>query len=137
MEEHKADFTLTFRRLCDAATADAQHDGPLRALFDKPSAFDGWAKRWRERLQQDDRADDERQRAMRQVNPAFIPRNHRVEEVIRAAEDHDDFAPFERLLRVLATPYDDQPGACSRASADHFASPPRPHEVVHQTFCGT
>ena len=68
---------------------------------------------------------------MRQANPAFIPRNHRVEEVIRAAEDDNDMAPFEKLLRVLARPYDEQLGS------ERYATPPQPGEVVEQTFCGT
>ena len=42
-----------------------------------------------------------------------------------------DYAPFERLLRVLAHPYEDQP------DADDLTIPPEPHEVVQQTFCGT
>ena len=41
---------------------------------------------------------------MRSVNPAFIPRNHRVEAVIQAAVNRDDFAPFEELLTVLSSP---------------------------------
>ena len=39
----------------------------------------------------------ERRDAMRAVNPAFIPRNHRVEAVIQAAVNSDDYAPFEEL----------------------------------------
>ena len=46
---------------------------------------------------------------MRAVNPAFIPRNHRIEAVIEAAVNRDDFAPFEELLTVLSKPYEDQP----------------------------
>ena len=45
---------------------------------------------------------------MRAVNPAFIPRNHRVEAVIQAAMNNDDYAPFEELLTVLAKPFEDQ-----------------------------
>ena len=68
---------------------------------------------------------------MRGVNPAFIPRNHLVEEAIAAAVTTGDFSVFERLVAVLAKPYDDQPGP------ERYALPPRPEEVVHQTFCGT
>ena len=70
-------------------------------------------------------------RLMRASNPAFIPRNHLVEAAIRAAEDRDDFRPFEALMAVLARPFEDQP--------DHadYASPPRPEERVLATFCGT
>ena len=65
------------------------------------------------------------------LNPAFIPRNHLVVEVIDAAVKHGDFAPFERLVQVLARPYDDQP------EAERYTLPPHPHEVVEKTFCGT
>jgi uncharacterized protein YdiU (UPF0061 family) len=68
---------------------------------------------------------------MRTVNPAFIPRNHRIEMVIESAASRDDFAPFEALLAVLANPYEDQPASAA------YASPPEPHQRVLQTFCGT
>jgi uncharacterized protein YdiU (UPF0061 family) len=68
---------------------------------------------------------------MRRANPAFIPRNHRIEEAIVAATERDDFAPFETLVRVLARPFDDQPDAA------HLADPPAPDERVQRTFCGT
>jgi uncharacterized protein YdiU (UPF0061 family) len=68
---------------------------------------------------------------MRAVNPAFIPRNHRIEAAIVAAEQRNDFSPFEELLTVLSAPYEDQPEQAS------YADPPQPHELVHQTFCGT
>jgi uncharacterized protein YdiU (UPF0061 family) len=67
---------------------------------------------------------------MRSANPAFIPRNHRIEAVIAAAVEND-FAPFEELLAVLAKPFDDQPGLA------HYMDPPEAHERVCQTFCGT
>jgi uncharacterized protein YdiU (UPF0061 family) len=68
---------------------------------------------------------------MRAVNPAFIPRNHRIEAVIQAATSRDDFAPFEELLTVLSRPYEDQPAFL------HYAEPPEPDQRVLQTFCGT
>ena len=65
------------------------------------------------------------------VNPAFIPRNHQVESAIRAAEDEGDFQPFQDLVERLANPFDFDP-----ADAD-YALPPRPEQMVRQTFCGT
>ena len=73
----------------------------------------------------------ERRNAMRAVNPAFIPRNHRIEAIIEAAVNRDDYAPFEELLAVLAKPFEDQP-----EFAD-YAEPPQPEQRVLQTFCGT
>ena len=69
--------------------------------------------------------------AMRSVNPACIPRNHRVEAVIRAAIEEDDFGLFDELVTVLSKPFEDQPAFA------HYAEAPQPHERVRQTFCGT
>jgi uncharacterized protein YdiU (UPF0061 family) len=69
---------------------------------------------------------------MRAVNPAFIPRNHRVEEAIAAASINSDFAPFERLVRVLADPYTDQPAHSALAEA-----PGPEFQEGYRTFCGT
>ncbi|MFM7610530.1 MAG: hypothetical protein ACKO9A_16900, partial [Alphaproteobacteria bacterium] len=68
---------------------------------------------------------------MRASNPAFIPRNHLVEAAIRAAEDRDDFRPFEALMAVLARPFEDQ------AENTHYSAPPKAEERVLATFCGT
>jgi uncharacterized protein YdiU (UPF0061 family) len=103
----------------------------VRALFEDPAELDQWVADWRERLKQDGIADNERQDQMRKANPLYIPRNHLVEAAIRAAEDSDDLAPFNRLVTVLTSPYQQQPGA------KPYAEPPRPEQVVQQTFCGT
>ena len=86
MHENAADFTLTFRRLC-AAAADETADAEARGLFANPGAYDSWAARWRSRLVADGREPNARAKAMRAVNPAFIPRNHRVEQALDAAID--------------------------------------------------
>lgn len=130
MAKNQADFTLTFRRLGDAALGP-DHDGAIGQLFADPTAYDEWAARWRQRLAGEPQDSTARRTAMRSVNPAFIPRNHRVEAVIEAAVNRDDFAPFEELLAVLSKPYEDQPAFSA------YAEPPEPHERVLQTFCGT
>ncbi len=129
MTANKADFTLTFRGLSDAA-GDPAADAEARALFADPTAFDAFAVRWRERLAQEDGDPAARAAAMKAVNPAFIPRNHLVEEALSAAAE-GDLQPFERLVAVLARPFDDQPDAAE------YALPPRPEQVVRATFCGT
>jgi len=129
MAKGSADFTLTFRRLSDAAANP--EDRTVRQLFAEPEAFDEWAARWRQRLTEEPQSGVERQAVMRAANPAFIPRNHRVEAVIAAAVASDDFRPFEEILTVLSKPYDDQPAFAN------YADPPQPHERVCQTFCGT
>ena len=130
MAKNQADFTLTFRRLSDAAL-DPALDRDVRHLFAEPAAYDDWAVRWRQRISDEPQDPAARQAAMRRGNPAFIPRNHRVEAVIEAAVNRDDFAPFEELLTVLSKPFEDQPAFASYAEA------PEPQQRVLQTFCGT
>jgi uncharacterized protein YdiU (UPF0061 family) len=130
MAKNHADFTLTFRRLSDAAS-DASRDQDVRQLFADPDAYDQWAVRWRQRVSIEPQTPAERAAMMRVTNPAFIPRNHRIEAVIQAAVSRDDFAPFEELLTVLSKPYEDQ------AVFSAYAEPPEPHQRVLQTFCGT
>ncbi len=130
MEANEADFTLTFRRLCDAA-ARSQGDGKVRALFADPSAYDLWAVGWRHRLAQETISGEERAALMRSVNPALIPRNHVVETALESAVERQDFGPFEELLDIVSRPYEDQPGT------QYYATPARPDQCVTQTFCGT
>ena len=117
MAHNQADFTNTFRAL---AAGDA------RDQFLDPAAFDAWAQRWRRRL--GDAADGEP--TMLAANPAFIARNHRVEQMIDAAVQ-GEYGPFERLNAVLSRPYDDQPGQ------GDLMRPPAEGEIVQATFCGT
>jgi protein adenylyltransferase len=124
------DYTVFFRRLCASAT-DPLRDADLAGLFAEPGAFHDWAEAWRRRLAREDVTADVRASAMRLANPAFIPRNHRVEEMIEAAVHRADFALFETLVQVLGKPYDDQPDFA------YLAEPPRLEERVRQTFCGT
>ncbi len=130
LAQHQVDYTSFFRRLC-ASAVDPSADAEVLALFAEPDAFRTWAETWRRRLARDPIAADARASAMRRANPAFIPRNHRVEEAIEAAVRLGDFGPFHRLADVLARPYDDQP--------DHanLAAPPGPEQGVYRTFCGT
>jgi len=130
MAANGADFTLTFRGLCAAATGP-EGDAAVRALFADGGAYDDWAARWRERLAADPAAPDARAAAMRAVNPAVIPRNHLVEAVIDAALQRGDFGPFEDLLAALEHPYEDRPGS------ERFAARPEPAGHPYQTFCGT
>ncbi len=130
MAANGADFTQTFRRLCDAAAAP-HHDAEVRALFREPAAYDAWVAEWRQRTAMEGGSTHDRATAMKQVNPLFIPRNHRVEEAIEAAVEREDLQPFEDLLQVVLRPYDDRPDML------RYADPARPEQRVTATFCGT
>lgn len=134
MQAGHADFTLTFRRLCDAA-GDPAALSAVRDLFEQPAPFDAWGPRWQARLARQPGSPRQRAAAMRQVNPALIPRNHRVEQALAAAVDAGDFAPFETLLAAVTRPFE-EPSAPIDPGAD-LTAPPPPSERVYRTFCGT
>src|SRR5260370_27095463 len=123
MQRGAADFTLTFRRLCAAAEGVAG-DAALDELFADPAGFRQWSQGWRARLAREPQPASEHAAFMRLVNPAIIPRNHRIEAAIVAAVERGEYAPFDTLAAVLSRPFED-----SEAGAD-LPVPPLPEERV-------
>lgn len=132
MSEHRLDFTLTFRWLTELATADLDSGDSVAELYALPAVLQPWLERWQQRLAREP-ADDRtaRQQAMLQANPAFIPRNHLVEQALAAAIDCSDYEPFYRLQQRLQQPFRFE------LADSRLALPPEPAEVVAATFCGT
>ena len=121
------DYTSAFRALAALLRGNADR---ARSLFADGAAFDAWAARWREQLAHQGSDPDETARAMDRVNPAYIPRNHLVEEALAAATA-GDLDPFERLLGVVARPFDERP------ALELYAAPAPGGLGPYRTFCGT
>ncbi|MCX7672110.1 MAG: YdiU family protein [Thiobacillaceae bacterium] len=135
LHAQQVDHTLAWRYLADAAAGEEVR---LHALFPGQPGLDGWLARWRARCAAEDAArptthapGPERAKRMRRVNPWIIPRNHRVEEALAAAEA-GDLGPFERLLAAVTRPYDEDAAYISYAE-------PSPAAFMREfrTFCGT
>jgi len=133
LASNEVDFTLFFRRLCASAESPAA-DRETASLFGNAGAYFDWAERWRKRLSREDVDPSARAEGMRRVNPKFIPRNHRIEELIRGAVNEGDLGPFERFLDVVTRPYDDR---LDEPALLQLADPPKVEERVRATFCGT
>jgi uncharacterized protein YdiU (UPF0061 family) len=131
MGRQGADFTNTFRSLSQVRFDSSAADAVLRRQFEDAGAVDAWARSWRERLAGEVADPAQRRSRMHLANPAFIPRNHRVQQVIDAATLEGDLQPLERLLTVVSEPYREHPELAQ------YAAPPLPGEEVRQTFCGT
>jgi serine/tyrosine/threonine adenylyltransferase len=123
LSAQEVDFTLFFRHL--TRVAGGEDSTALAAMFSGTEAFGQWFAQWRREANPAVRLAD-----MRAANPILIPRNHRVEQAIQSAYV-GDFAPFHRLVDALAAPYADQ------VEYADLETPPRPEEIVHETFCGT
>jgi uncharacterized protein YdiU (UPF0061 family) len=131
MQQEQTDFTLTFRRLSDLVDPQTAQGGGVSSIFELPAAFDPWLERWRQRLSDEPQDAGRRQAGMYAVNPAYIPRNHLLEEAIVAASRQQDFEPFHTLVDILAQPFEFE------SANARYAIPPRPEQIVRQTFCGT
>ena len=121
MHKNSADFTNTFRDLCKKLPG-----GELYAS----ETFQSWYARWQNRLKKEKQELETSYVLMRSLNPAVIPRNHKVEEALQAGEK-GDFDPLHALLHAIDKPYQDDEHLLP------YQSPPRPEEKVLQTFCGT
>jgi uncharacterized protein YdiU (UPF0061 family) len=110
----RVDWTLFWRNLAMLPVEAADDaDATVRDRFIDRSAFDAWAVEYRARLRREGSIDAARAARMNRVNPKYVLRNHLAEVAIRKARgdggEPRDFSEVERLLRVLARPYDDQP----------------------------
>jgi len=130
MTADRVDFTVFFRQLSDCPFG-AEAMARASAHFENAEGFAAWLNRWHSRLATTGRSAESIATAMRAVNPAYIARNHRVEEAIAAAELEGDLQPAETLVDWISRPYDERPGG------ERYQTGPEPHEVVRQTFCGT
>lgn len=115
MQKDGSDFTNTFRSL----SGDSGRDH-----FTDRDAFDHWSAQHTARIAREPSP----KQTMDAANPALIPRNHRIEQMIAAAVA-GDMEPFSRLMQAYATPY-------LLGDVD-LTKPPAPEEVVPATFCGT
>lgn len=122
MATAQADFTNTFRGLAGHSAGSTLADD---------GAYESWRLHWKTRLVQENVSEGDLKARLDSANPALIPRNHRVEQAIAAAET-GDLEPASRLIRALSRPFDDLPPEFA-----DLADPPTADEVVHQTFCGT
>lgn len=126
MAESRADFTLTFRHLTLAA--QTKDNASFMQIFDHRPGIQTWYEQWEKRVSMEE--SKESLECMQGSNPIIIPRNHRIEQAIQAA-NRDDFQPFHALNEALQQPYTDRPEWSA------YEAPPKPEEVVPATFCGT
>ncbi|MGG7324810.1 protein adenylyltransferase SelO [Clostridium baratii] len=122
MQKYKADYTNTFRAL----TIDDLNGSEI---FNSEE-FKEWYKMWQERLSRQDESKDLSKKLMKSSNPAVIPRNHRVEEALEAAEK-GDYSVMDKLLDVLINPFE------YSKDQEEYAKLPKPSSCKYKTYCGT
>ena len=121
MHEKKTDYTNTFCHLMDLTTKKNK-------LFDDDD-FMNWKKRWKERLSKNNNSPNKSLELMKKNNPLVIPRNHKVEEALEAAEKND-LKPVNQLIEILKDPYTQKDDIFDYQIPSNL-------DEKYQTFCGT
>jgi len=121
MHKNQADYTNTFRYLMNGKF-------PQEKLLNDPD-FIMWEAEWKKRLSKNQTSEDGYQLMMK-YNPVFIPRNHKVEEALSAA-DQGDMSKFLSLCEVVKKPYTED------VSLEEYTKPAPATDRVYKTFCGT
>ena len=130
MKENKTDYTLTFRYLSDAIENDTGNSN-FEKQFLSQNKISKWLVSWRKRLKIQSASFKKIKMSMQKENPAFIPRNHRIEKAIYEAVDNNDYSYMDHLILLLNKPYQDQP------DNSEYMHPPEKPDHNYQTFCGT
>ena len=118
-------YTRSFRKLPNLLENNSASE-----FFERTGAFQDFYEPWQKRVHSQGLESEMLKKEMNRVNPVFIPRNHKIEEVIEAGLE-GDFSPFHEMNEVLQKPYEEQEEFGSYQLA------PRPEQVVRATFCGT
>ncbi len=122
MHQNKADYTNTFCYLMNEKIKEEK-------IYSN-QGFISWKQQWQERLKLHKNSPEKSLELMRLANPLVIPRNHKVEEALEAA-NNDDLSPMKNLLKFLEKPYENQEGIIE------YQYPAPPSNEKYQTFCGT
>jgi len=131
MENNETDFTLTFRGLCSLVMDNNEnYFEKFKSYFSKPNDINNWLGDWKSRLSFEKENKEDIFNFIKKINPAYIPRNHRIEEMINNALE-GDFSLFNLLNEILSEPFDDQNRHIQYQNA------PTLSQEVKQTFCGT
>ena len=120
MEKNKADYTNTFCYLMNIKIGN-------NSLYDDKE-FINWSNKWQNRISINDNSKEKSLELMKETNPIIIPRNHKVEEALKAANE-DNLEVMNKLLSKFDNPYGEQKGI------EDYQLPSL--DDNYQTFCGT
>ena len=123
MHKNRVDYTNTFNFLTNNKI--------LNYKIYNDQNFINWKKQWEKRLKLNNNSPNKYQKLMRSSNPAIIPRNHNVEDSLKAASENNDLTKIQDLLKALQNPYIED------SKLSNYQSAPKLGGKKYKTFCGT
>ena len=130
MKENESDYTLTFRYLSKILDND-NDNSDFTKQFKNDNRIVGWITQWKERVKRQKKSLETIKDSILKVNPAYIPRNHKIEKAIYEATEDNNFSEMKTLILLLKNPYTDQKNNVK------YMNPPNQRKNDYQTFCGT
>ncbi|MBS91962.1 MAG: hypothetical protein CMM95_02790 [Rickettsiales bacterium] len=124
------DFTQAFRALCEEKNSAHKNDFLFSSSNNKKLVLD-WANNWKQRIVKEKKNIKKIKNEMKKVNPIYIPRNHIMEEIIKEAVENNRYDLMNDLLNTIKDPFTE------KTNKKHLSLPPKPNQVVKNTFCGT
>jgi uncharacterized protein YdiU (UPF0061 family) len=125
MQTQQMDYTNTFLYLQTGQSPDKQTEEACQT-----PDFQAWQTRWVQQIGGEEQKKTA-QNLMQAYNPAYIPRNHLVEQALLSATEEQDLKPFQTLVQLVSKPYEEQKGM------EIYQTPPPQGDQDYRTFCGT
>ena len=128
--KNKTDYTKAFRNL-SVSLEDEKGKGKLFALFLNQNEIQSWHNEWKNRIEKENKTEEEIVKSLKMTNPSIIPRNHIVENIINQVVIDENIGQLNELISMLKEPYNDY------EEKHIFLKPPKENEDIKNTFCGT
>ena len=110
LEKYKVDYATFFRQLSNFKKNKSEtYNDYLNRLSATSLDLNGWFSSYKKRLEKENLSDAKRKKLMDKTNPKYILRNYIAEEVIRKAEDKQDYDEIEKVRNIFKNPFDEQP----------------------------
>jgi uncharacterized protein YdiU (UPF0061 family) len=134
MQQNQVDYTLFFSELTNFLISKKEEK--IMNLFNKSNDFINWFENWKNLISKNSK--EKTFQLMNKKNPKIIARNHLVKKAIDEILLHDNYDFFNKFFEILKNPFLDLPtNSCDLKDFEIFTLPPKSHEKVYQTFCGT
>ena len=130
MHDSRVDFTGFFRSLGSIKTHTPIKEILLRNDFIDREMIDRWFGDYLARLMSESSNDLDRQKAMDQINPKYVLRNHLAQIAIERAQKKD-FSEVTKLLHILSAPFDEQ------QDNESYALAPPPNVDTVEVSCSS
>ena len=127
MMDNQSDYTITFRGISEVLRDNLDE---FYGQFNDREEIDVWLIDWQNQLKEEHKDIASLAEQLDSINPAFIPRNHILQEVIEGAYEND-FTKFYEMIEIIKNPF------VANKETSSYMTAPLEEQKISKTFCGT